>query len=89
VFGETTNANNCPWLIKRIFWRQQAQAESGLSEKARQRALELANDDPGIFSVRHPARSAPKRGVEPASFRPVVGPRGHRQQTEFWKQEPT
>jgi hypothetical protein len=44
VFGETTNANNCPWLIKRIVWRQQAQAESGLSERARQRALELAND---------------------------------------------
>ena len=89
VFGEITNANNRPWLIKKIIWRLQAHFEGGLSEKGRQQALELANDDPQICSVRHPARSAPQRGVEPASFRPVVGPRGHRQQTEFWKQEPT
>ena len=27
VFGETTNANNRIWLLKRIAWRLQAQAE--------------------------------------------------------------
>ena len=44
VFGEHTNANNKPWLIKRVAWRMQAVAEGGLSERARQRAAELAND---------------------------------------------
>jgi len=44
VFGEQTWANNKPWMIKRIIWRLQAMAEGGLSERARQRAAELAND---------------------------------------------
>jgi hypothetical protein len=44
VFGEETNANNRAWLVKRIAWRLQALAEGDLSERARQRAAELAND---------------------------------------------
>ncbi|MGE0759247.1 MAG: DUF2924 domain-containing protein [Pirellulaceae bacterium] len=44
VFGETTRAGNKPWLVKRIAWRLQSQAEGDLSERARQRAAELAND---------------------------------------------
>jgi hypothetical protein len=44
VFSETTNANNRTWLVKKIAWRLQALAEGGLSERARQRAAELAND---------------------------------------------
>ncbi len=44
AFGESTNANNKAWLVKRMIWRLQAQAEGGLSERARQRAAELAND---------------------------------------------
>ncbi|HEY7312891.1 MAG TPA: DUF2924 domain-containing protein [Gemmataceae bacterium] len=44
AFGECTNANNRDWLIKRIVWRVQALAEGGLSERARRRAAELAND---------------------------------------------
>lgn len=44
VFGEETPANNKGWLVKRIAWRLQALAEGGLSERARQRAAELAND---------------------------------------------
>lgn len=44
AFGEETNANNKGWLIKRIAWRLQALAEGDLSERARQRAAELAND---------------------------------------------
>jgi hypothetical protein len=34
VFGETTNANNRVWLMKKIAWRLQAQAEGALSERA-------------------------------------------------------
>jgi hypothetical protein len=44
VFGEETHGNNKGWLVKRIAWRLQALAEGGLSERARQRAAELAND---------------------------------------------
>jgi hypothetical protein len=44
VFGETTNANNRTWLLKKIAWRLQALAEGDLSERVRQRAAELAND---------------------------------------------
>ena len=44
VFGEATAVNNKPWLIKRIAWRLQALAEGDLSERARRRAAELAND---------------------------------------------
>jgi hypothetical protein len=44
VFGELTRAGNKPWLIKRIVWRLQSIAEGDLSERARRRAAELAND---------------------------------------------
>ena len=44
LFGEPTHAGNRAWLVKRIAWRLQALAEGDLSERARQRALELAHD---------------------------------------------
>jgi hypothetical protein len=44
VFGEGTNGRNKAWLVKRIAWRLQANAEGGLSERARRRAAELADD---------------------------------------------
>jgi hypothetical protein len=45
AFGETTKAGNRTWIIKRIAWRLQAVAEGDLSERARQRAAELARDE--------------------------------------------
>jgi hypothetical protein len=44
AFGETTNTHHKDWLIKRIIYRMQALAEGDLSERARGRAAELAND---------------------------------------------
>jgi len=44
VFGETTNGRHKEWLIKRIIYRMQVEAEGDLSERARGRAAELAND---------------------------------------------
>ncbi|MEQ9588022.1 MAG: DUF2924 domain-containing protein [Parvibaculaceae bacterium] len=44
VFGEATNGRHKQWLIKRIAWRMQANEEGDLSERARKRAAELAND---------------------------------------------
>jgi hypothetical protein len=44
VFGEQPSTWNRIWMLKRLAWRLQAVAEGGLSERARQRAEELAND---------------------------------------------
>ena len=44
VCGEQPRSRNKNWLVRRIAWRMQANAEGGLSERARRRALELAND---------------------------------------------
>jgi hypothetical protein len=44
VFGEPTNTFNRPWLVRRIAWRLQERAEGGLSDRAKRRAEELADD---------------------------------------------
>ena len=72
VFGEETPGNNKPWLIKRIAWRLQALAEGDLSERARRRAAELAND----ADLRmNPPRTIPL-SVVPAERTKAVAMRG-------------
>ena len=44
VFGEECRSRHKRYLIRRIAWRLQANAEGGLSDRARQRADELADD---------------------------------------------
>ena len=44
AFGEPTRTGNREYLLKRIAWRLQANAQGDLSERARRRAEELAND---------------------------------------------
>ena len=44
VFGEPSRSGNKDFLFKRIAWRIQSLAEGDLSERARQRAAELARD---------------------------------------------
>src|SRR2546423_1543192 len=44
VFGEPSRSGNKDFLIKRIGWRIQSQAEGSLSERAKRRAEELARD---------------------------------------------
>jgi hypothetical protein len=45
LFGnDARTTKNRVWLIRRIAWRMQALAEGDLSERARMRAAELAND---------------------------------------------
>jgi DUF2924 family protein len=44
LFGEPTRVTSKAWLVKRLAWRLQALAEGDLSERARRRAAELAND---------------------------------------------
>ena len=44
VFGEETRSHHKDFLFKRIAWRMQALVEGDLSERARRRAKELANE---------------------------------------------
>ena len=44
VFGEASRSHHKDFLFRRIAWRLQALAEGDLSERARRRALEIAND---------------------------------------------
>src|SRR5438270_7743368 len=44
VFGEPSRSGNHDFLFKRLAWRLQADAEGGLSERAKRRAEELARD---------------------------------------------
>jgi len=76
VFGERTSGRHKEWLIKRIIWRMQANAEGDLSERARRRAEELANDANLRMTPprqRQPAADAGERTVAVAA---VVKPSG-------------
>ncbi len=44
VFGEETGTHHKQHLVRRIAWRLQMLAQGDLSERARQHALEIAND---------------------------------------------
>lgn len=44
VFREECRSRHKEYLVKRIIWRMQANAEGDLSERAMKRAMELAND---------------------------------------------
>jgi hypothetical protein len=58
VFGERPSTKNKAWLLKRLAWRLQALAEGDLSQRARQRAAELANDADLRSTPPRPARAA-------------------------------
>lgn len=60
VFGEATKTRHKDYLLRKIAWRLQANAWGGLSERARQRALELAKNSD--VRITEPRRS-PEGGV--------------------------
>src|SRR5262245_30573684 len=77
VFGEATAVGNKPWLVKRIAWRLQALAEGDLSERARRRAAELANDaDLRLNPPRDKTAAAPPPAGTPAPHDPRLPPPG-------------
>ena len=63
VFGEETRSRHKDYLVRCIAWRMQASAEGGLSERARQRARELASTSdvrltaPKSDNIAEPART--------------------------------
>src|SRR5690242_14740280 len=44
TFGEISRSNHKQFIFRRVAWRIQANALGGLSERARRRALEIADD---------------------------------------------
>ncbi|MBI1373378.1 MAG: DUF2924 domain-containing protein [Phycisphaera sp.] len=55
AFGEPTRSGHKDYLVKRIAWRLQAQESGDLSERARKRAEQLANDaDLRTTAPKHP-----------------------------------
>ena len=75
VFGEESRSGHKEWLVKRIAWRIQELAEGGLSERAKRRAAELANE--ADLRLKAPAtikivpEPAPVRRQAKAENRPV------------------
>lgn len=60
VFGEATRSFHRDFLIRKIAWRMQANEEGGLPERARLRALEIANDaDLRVRAPKSPPRASP------------------------------
>ena len=74
VFGEETRAGNKTWLVKRLAWRLQALAEGDLSERARQRAAELAQDADLRLTPPRPMTAAARLTED---TRPPPPPRPH------------
>src|SRR5205823_3650307 len=74
AFGEQPSTKNRGWLLKRLAWRLQSLAEGDLSQRARQRAAELANDADLRTTPPRTARAgaAPAR---PAAAAPPAPPR--------------
>ncbi len=64
LFGEATTSRNKVYLVKRIVYGQQERKHGGLSEKARQRAAELAENAP--IRRRLAADTLPIEVAEPA-----------------------
>jgi hypothetical protein len=78
VFGEETRSNHKEFLFRRITWRLQSRAEGDLSERARRRAVEIADD--ADLRVRAPLDYVPGKSpnVRHAEVRSLAGKRDPR-----------
>lgn len=77
VFGEESRSNHKQFLFRRVAWRIQANAWGGLSDRARRRALEIADD--ADLRIRAP-KNFLKQGVDEsrtveARVKPSLDPR--------------
>lgn len=77
VFGEESHSGHKEWLVKRIIWRMQANEEGDLSERARRRAMELAND--ADLRLKAPRSTKPAAANERrTAISPVLSRAGNR-----------
>ncbi|MGN6134498.1 MAG: DUF2924 domain-containing protein [Aureliella sp.] len=67
VFGEDTSARNKQWLIKRIAWKVQANAEGDISERARRLAHQIARETDIRTSLPRVNRPATTEALETAT----------------------
>jgi len=72
VFGEPVRSRHRQYLIRRIAWRLQANAEGGLSERALRRAEELADDDVRLTPPRWATLANHEHPVESSVVRVLV-----------------
>src|SRR3954470_7253055 len=64
LFGQPVRTRHKTYLVRKIVWRIQALAEGDLSERARRRAEELANDaDVRLMPPGRPQHADGDRGV--------------------------
>lgn len=75
LHGETTRSRHRTWLIRRILWRMQANAEGDLSERARRRAEELAVDADVRTTPPRTAASSNGRGTRGEAVSVATDPR--------------
>ena len=75
LFGEATHASNRTWLTKRIVWRMQALAEGDLSQRARQRAAQLARDADLRLNAPHNQATTTTPPPQPVSIPAPIDPR--------------
>lgn len=62
LFGDESRSGNRQWLYRRCAWRLQELAQGGLSERARKRAMQIANDSD--------IRFIPPRNITPDKTKP-------------------
>ena len=74
VIGEAPRSRSRVQLVRRIAWRLQAREEGDLSERARQRAEELAAD--ADFRIGPPAPPRPSQTAANHAGRQLVAPSG-------------
>ena len=66
LFGQPTRTRHKAYLIRKIAWRLQALAEGDLSERAKRRAEELAND--ADVRLTSPRGTGPQREASASLF---------------------
>jgi Protein of unknown function (DUF2924) len=69
LFGEESRSSNKQFLVRRIAWRLQAQTEGDLSERARRRLAEIADETD--FRTRAPRNFLGLPGQAAASTHPT------------------
>lgn len=72
VFGEQTRSYHKEFLVRRIAWRIQANAEGGLPDRARKRALEIA-DDADLRTRAPGSAQLPTPAADAGAGRAVIG----------------
>jgi hypothetical protein len=72
VFQEPTTSGHREFMVRKIAWRLQMQEEGGLTDRAKKRAMELANDLD--IRTRAPSKLAPVSAT--AVTKRAKGPKG-------------